>query len=56
MGAEILVAALFGMTLLAVLVFALWSRKKTRDNIEEPNTPKSALAEDGPTGRTEDRL
>jgi hypothetical protein len=56
MGAEILVALLFGMTLLAVLVFALYSRKKTRDAIDDPNDPKSALAKDGPTGKVEDRL
>lgn len=53
---DLLVFALLGMTFLAVLVFALWSKRRTEAAIDDPDDPKSALAKDGPTGRVEDRL
>jgi len=42
------VLALF--TLLAVAVFALVSKKKTEERMDDPTVPKSTLAKDGPQG------
>jgi len=39
------VLALF--TLVAVLVFAMYNRKKTQDLLDDPNSGKSSLAVDG---------
>jgi H+/Cl- antiporter ClcA len=38
------------ITLLAVCVFALVSKKKTEDRRHDPNAPKSSLAKDSPSG------
>lgn len=48
----VLIAATFG----AVLIFAWVGRKRTEEKLDDPKAPKSALAKDGPTGRTEDRI
>ncbi len=37
------------ITMLAVIVFALWSKQKTEERKNDPSAPKSALASDGPT-------
>lgn len=37
-------------TLLAVAVFALWSKERTEERRHDPNAPKSTLAKDGPQG------
>jgi len=41
-----LVAFLALFTLLAVCVFALWSKRKTEDKIDDPDATKSTLAAD----------
>jgi hypothetical protein len=56
MAVEYILAALAGITLIAVLVFALTSKRATEKQMDRPDSPKSALAKDGPTGRTKDRL
>jgi hypothetical protein len=56
MAVEIFLAGLAGITLVAVLVFAVTSKRATEEQLDRPDSPKSALAKDGPTGRTEDRL
>ncbi len=35
------------VTMLAFLIFALWSKHKTEQRRQDPAAPKSALAEDG---------
>ena len=52
---EIFLAGLAGMTFIAFIIYALTSKKKTEDKMDDPNAAKSALAKDGPTGRLEDR-
>lgn len=56
MSLEIFLAGLAGMTFIAVLIFILTSKSKTEEKLHDPNSAKSALAKDGPTGRTKDRL
>ena len=43
-GDIVVFLALF--TLLAVAIFALWSKRKTEDRLENPSAPKSTLAAD----------
>lgn len=56
MSLDFLLIGLVGMTFVAFIIFALTSKSRTEDKLEDPNAPKSALAKDGPTGRVEDRL
>ena len=50
-----LVGALAVVTLLAGVVVAMISKKKTEDEIHDPNDPKSTLATDGdPHGKPKD--
>lgn len=56
MQADILILSLFVVTFGAVIAFALIGKKRTEEMIEDPDAPKSALAEDGPTGDLEDRI
>ena len=51
MTVEFLLAALSLVTLVTFIVFALWSKKRTEDRIEDPAAPKSSLAKDGPGPR-----
>lgn len=51
---DILVAALIGMTFVAVLIFIVTSKARTERQLHR-DTPKSALAKDGPTGSVDDR-
>ncbi len=37
------------LTMLAGIVFAIWSKEKTEERRKDPNAPKSSLAVDGPT-------
>jgi hypothetical protein len=39
------------LTLLAVAVFALMSKKRVEERRHDPSAPKSTLAEDGPDTR-----
>ncbi len=41
------------ITLLIVIVFALWSKHKTEERKNDPSAPKSALAADGSAHRTD---
>ncbi|WP_299374062.1 hypothetical protein [uncultured Tateyamaria sp.] len=43
-----LLAVLFLVTAGAVIVFALVSKSKVEDRIEDPDAPKSTLAKDAP--------
>lgn len=43
-GSIVVFLALF--TLLAVAVFALWSKRKTEDKLDNPDATKSTLAAD----------
>lgn len=43
-GDIVVFLALF--TLLAVAIFALWSKRKTEARLDDPTTPKSTLAAD----------
>ena len=43
------------ITMLAVIVFALWSKHKTEERRQDGSAPKSALAADGPTRTHEQR-
>ena len=48
MDATILVPALFVVTLVAVIIFAMASAKKTRERRSDPDATKSTLASDAP--------
>jgi hypothetical protein len=48
MTAEFLVPLLALMTILAAIVFALVSKHRTEQRLEDPNAPKSRLAQDAP--------
>jgi hypothetical protein len=48
MDVEFFVPLLALITLLAVTLFALFSKKKTEDKRHDPQAPKSTLAEDAP--------
>ncbi|MCI5110459.1 MAG: hypothetical protein MRY75_07870 [Marivita sp.] len=48
MTAEFLVPLLALMTMLAFIVFALVSKHRTEQKLEDPHAPKSRLAEDAP--------
>ena len=52
--ADLHVFILLAMTFGAVLFFLVRSKKRTEDRLDH-ETPKSALAKDGPTGDVEDR-
>ncbi|MBM2577228.1 hypothetical protein JQC91_13045 [Jannaschia sp. Os4] len=52
--AEIIVALNIALTFGVVLFFLFRSKKRTKDRLDH-ETPKSALAKDGPTGDVEDR-
>ncbi len=41
-------AGLFLMTMLAFLIWATISKKRTEELLDDPNAPKSSLAKDGP--------
>ncbi|WP_044006445.1 hypothetical protein [Jannaschia sp. CCS1] len=41
-------AGLFLFTMIAWLAWAAWSKKRTEDRLDDPDTPKSSLAKDGP--------
>lgn len=45
-----IVPFLFMFTLLFVIVFSLYNKKRTQDRKADPNAPKSTLAKDGPQG------
>ena len=36
------------ITFAMVIGFALWSKKRVEDRMDDPNAPKSSLAKDGP--------
>lgn len=48
MSIEYLLTGLTLFTLVAAVVFALWSKKRTEDKLDDPTAPKSSLAKDGP--------
>ena len=48
MTAEFLVPLLALITLLAFIIFALMSKKRTEEKRHDPNAPKSHLAKDAP--------
>jgi hypothetical protein len=45
-----IVPVLFLVTALAVVIFALVSKKKVEDRRHDPYAPRSTLAKDGPQG------
>lgn len=53
--ADLLPFLLLAMTFGAALWFLVRSKKRTEDRLDH-KTEKSALAEDGPTGETKDRI
>lgn len=48
MDAHTLIPVLMLFTFGAVIGFALWSKKKTEDRLEDPSAPSSTLAADTP--------
>jgi len=48
MDVTVLIPALAMMTLLAVAIFALVSKKKVEKKLHDPNAKKSTLADDAP--------
>lgn len=48
MSAPYLTLALSLATLVLVIVFAQWSRARTKAKLEKTDAPKSSLAKDGP--------
>lgn len=52
MDNSILIGALMVITLGAVIVFALVSKKKVDDRRDDPDAPKSTLASDAPDERS----
>ncbi len=48
MTAEFIVPLLALMTMLAFIVFALVSKHRTEEKLDDPNAPKSRLAKDAP--------
>ncbi|MEM9794901.1 MAG: hypothetical protein AAF919_00320 [Pseudomonadota bacterium] len=52
---DIFVIGLAGLTLVAVIIFALTSKWRTERKLADPDAPKSALAKDGPMGSIEER-
>ncbi|MEM7487982.1 MAG: hypothetical protein AAF390_02550 [Pseudomonadota bacterium] len=55
MQVELFLAGLAGMTFVAFIIYALTSKKRTEKALDDSESPKSALAKDGPTGDVEDR-
>ena len=51
MSIDIFIAGLVGVTFVAVLIFALTSKKKTEDRMENDDAPKSRLAQDASSRR-----
>lgn len=54
MSIEIFIAGLFGVTFVAVLIFALTSKKKTDERMDDDQAPKSSLAADADSHRHAD--
>lgn len=50
MTAEFIVPLLALMTMLAAIIFALVSKHRTEQKLDDPNAPKSTLAKDAPNG------
>ncbi|WP_300586051.1 hypothetical protein [Marivita sp.] len=48
MTAEFIVPLLALMTMLAAIIFALVSKHRTEQKLDDPNAPKSTLAKDAP--------
>ncbi|WP_295314356.1 hypothetical protein [Roseobacter sp.] len=46
MDATYIIVILALMTMLAVIVFSLYSKHKTEERLDDPNAPKSTLAAD----------
>ena len=53
-SAEIIVPFLFIVTLGAVIAFAMLSRKRTKERMNDDTMPKSALADDAPNKRSKE--
>lgn len=53
MDIDVLLVVLSLGTLLIVIAFALWSKKRTEDRRRDPDAPKSTLAKDAPSTRGE---
>jgi Tfp pilus assembly protein PilX len=49
-----LIVVLFLFTILAVMGFAAFSKRKTEERMSDPNAPKSSLATDGPDHKKAD--
>ncbi len=54
MNIETFIAGLVGVTFVAVLIFALTSKKKTEDRMDDAEAPKSSLASDANSHRRAD--
>ncbi|WP_224825072.1 hypothetical protein [Cognatishimia sp. MH4019] len=54
MNIDIFVAGLVGVTFVAVLIFALTSKKKTQERMADDDAPKSSLAADSNDHRRAD--
>lgn len=54
MNVELFVAGLIGVTFVAVIIFALTSRQKTKERMKDDDAPKSSLAVDGNSHRRAD--
>ena len=54
MSIDIFIAGLVGVTFVAVLIFALTSKKKTEDRMDNDDAPKSSLAQDANSHRRAD--
>ena len=48
MDAWIFLAGLFLFTMVAFIAFAVWSKKRTVERMDNDAAPKSSLAKDGP--------
>lgn len=54
MSTEIFIAGLIGVTFVAILIFALTSKKKTEERMQNDQAPKSSLAADTNSHRRAD--
>ncbi|ETX16655.1 hypothetical protein OCH239_02185 [Roseivivax halodurans JCM 10272] len=54
MEAGFIVPVLALITLLAGIVYAIWSKRETERQLRDPNDPKSSLAVDGPSHQNKD--
>ena len=55
MEAGFIVPVLALMTMLAGIVYAIWSKEATDRELRDPNNPNSSLAADGPSHQNEEK-